>query len=305
MVLFPNPHVRFGLGIHDHSGSGQELAVKEDIAARLGWDDGEPIIRDWQPRRSVVGRHVGFPSESDEDVAKAQKAQERFKALWQATEPTGEPMLAYLLRERGLSAACYGDGISHALRFHPDLPFWIVDGGKPDGSYRYVIKFRSPAMISRIVDCVTGKTVGLQRTWLTPDGRKHPETEGKARKMIKGSGQGTVALSAPDESGLVGVTEGVESALALQELMGTPCHAALNADGLEKWTPPNGTRAVLIGHDDDANGRGLTAAEMLSKRLSSMGLQSRLYPPKAAHRAFVGCNDWNDALLGKRSEVPS
>lgn len=300
-VIMPNPGLQYGIGVHCHNDPGASLAIKADIAARLNWA-GATARREPRFRRAASRQAVKPAHKVARDDRQEAKANARCKSLWEATEATGEALRAYLHGTRGLSAACLLDDLSHDLRFHPALPFWDQDGEKSDGSARWVQCFTAPAMMARVVDCVTGKSIGLHTTYLTPDGHKNPNAGDRVRKMrgkVKG---GTVALAGPDGNGLIAVSEGIESALSLQELMGFPCHAALSADGVANWTPPTGTKAVLIAHDDDAGGQGQKAAADLTARLCALGISSRPYPPAAANPAFVGCNDWNDALLGQRTK---
>ena len=79
--------------------------------------------------------------------------------------------------------------------------------------------------------------------------------------MPKGS---AIRLAAPDK--VLGIAEGIETALAATKLTGIPCWAAVCAHGLEHWEPPDGVAVTIFG-DNDTNFVGQVAAYGLAKRL--------------------------------------
>jgi hypothetical protein len=54
--------------------------------------------------------------------------------------------------------------------------------------------------------------------------------------------------------------------------------------------------AVVIAADNDANGAGVHAANVLARRLRKRGVRVRIFPPRRAGA------DWNDELLEKKQQ---
>lgn len=152
-----------------------------------------------------------------------------------------------------------------------------------------------PGMVA-IVRGPDGKPVQLHRTFLTPDGRKadaDPSRMVMSGEMPPGS---SVQLAPPGE--WLGIAEGIETAVAAQALFDVPTWAALNADNLQKWTPPEGVK-VMIFADNDASFTGAAAAYALAKRLVAKRFTVKVQMP-----SVVG-EDWNDALRIHRGLTPA
>lgn len=159
-----------------------------------------------------------------------------------------------------------------ALRFVPGL--------------RYAGELR-PAMIA-LAQAPDGSGSTVHRTFLTSDGRKAPVDQ--PRMVMPGHTVPGHAVRLFDAAPELGIAEGVETALAAASLFGVPCWSALNAGGVAKWIPPEGTTSVVIFADNDALFAGQEAAMVLARRLAVKGIQVRVEIPPD-----VG-TDWNDQL---------
>ena len=143
---------------------------------------------------------------------------EALNRIWQQslapTDPRAGPLRAYLDR-RGLSGARL-DG--EVVRFHPALGYW-----QHNGHDEAELIGRFPAMVALVTDS-DGMPVTVHRTYLTADGRKAPVAEPK--KLMGYPGHrlvgGAIRLAAPGP--VLGVAEGIETALAVQSAHG---HAGL------------------------------------------------------------------------------
>jgi len=192
-------------------------------------------------------------------------------ALWRSAKPIVADDLAdqYLRKRLGSYAP------SRALRFHPA----VSRNGQP-----------CAALLSAFVD-VQGELAGLQRTFLTQHGDKVP---GHAPRLTMGSLPAGGAVRLAKHQKVLGIAEGVETALAATALYGVPCWSALNAGRLEAWEPPAGVTDVLVFGDNDTNNVGQASAQALAQRLARSVAAKVMIPPASE-------TDWNDVLLSTLS----
>lgn len=162
------------------------------------------------------------------------------------------------------------------LKAHPAAEYW---------QERAVVG-RYPAILGEVRD-VKGELVTMHVTYLE-DGRKL-QAHSPARKVLgKRTGRlGCAIRLLPPADGVVGVAEGIETALAAHKLHGIPAWSCLDAGTLAKFEPPEGVSKVVVFADrDDA---GLEAAELLMDRLAgsvTVGLRAPREP----------AGDWADGL---------
>jgi CHC2 zinc finger/Toprim domain len=207
----------------------------------------------------------------------------------QGIDPAGTIVETYLHNRGGLTVP---DGAP--IRFHRhcqrgphDLP-----GGPEFG----------PAMLALMTDPITGRPVGLHRTYLLPDG------SGKAPVIIRGNTVlkpkailgtwGVVRLTPDDQvSRALAITEGIENALTASQLIGWgPVWAAGTRAGIEKFPVLSWAEALTIFADADDGGVGLTAARKCAQRWIGAGRESFVHVPPAG-------KDWNDAAREASHEL--
>lgn len=133
----------------------------------------------------------------------------------------------------------------------------------------------------------SGAMEGIQRTFLTADGRKLPVRDPKlSLGRVRG---GAIRLAEPAEE-LV-LCEGLEDGLSLaQELPGACVWAAPGAGMLASICLPPIVSSVIIAADNDAAGE--QAARRAGERFASEGRHVRIMRPDPAFK------DWNDQLRG-------
>lgn len=206
---------------------------------------------------------------SEEAKPSAAETYAEVRALWKAAEPIAliNPAGAYLKSRIGHRVE------SRALRYHPQVPRG---------------KRKAPAMLSAYVD-VHGDLCGLQRTFLTMEGTK---TMGGDPRLTMGTLPEGGAVRLARHEHILGIAEGVETALAATALYRVPCWAALNAGRLKVWEPPEGVREVIIFGDNDLKNVGQAAAYALGERLNRTITAQVLIPPDPD-------TDWNDVLKVK------
>ncbi len=180
-------------------------------------------------------------------------------------------LIEIYFESRGLSCPATPD-----LLFHPDLAHWDTKTGYP-------------AMVSIVRDA-DGKQQALHRTYLKPDGSGKADVS-KAKKMLGRTVGGAVRLAPIGENGVLGLTEGIETALAVMTARpDLPVWAALSAPGLEQIKLPPEAKRIVILADHDASGAGQRAAEALADRLLAEGRECAIAMPDKEGE------DFNDLL---------
>lgn len=159
-----------------------------------------------------------------------------------------------------------------ALRFHPML--WHKDAGKA-----------FPGLVCRIING-DGEVVGLHRTFLDGEGGKAKLEKAKMAYVWKRQEGSALRLGASDS--IMGITEGLETAIAAQKRFSVPCWAAISAIGMFNWIPPHNTKTVYVFGDNDASFTGQAAAYGLASRLKKRGLAVEVRIPEQQGK------DWAD-----------
>ena len=179
--------------------------------------------------------------------------------------------------------------LDQTLRVHESLPYYDEDG-KNLGSF--------PALVAAIRD-VNGHPVTLHRTYLSKDGKK--ASVDKAKKMMAVPEGVTVSGSAirlgNPVNGVIGITEGIETALSVYRATGIPCWSAISAHGVEAFEPTPGICTVIIWADKDRSNRGQEAAKVLERRMADRGINTITMLPKVPLQPDTKSVDWNDVLL--------
>ncbi|SUA63006.1 Uncharacterized protein conserved in bacteria [Oligella urethralis] len=196
----------------------------------------------------------------------------------------GTPAERYL-KNRGINDLTNGSG---ALLYCPTLDYW------EDGQCT-----THPAMIAKVTNRY-GQLVSLHRTYLTHDGYKADVSISKKLMPSAGSMEGVsikLGLPIPNTEGtglMLGIAEGIETALSASELYSIPVWSGISTYGLESFNPPAGVKQVIFFADNDVNKAGEKAAIKGAKRLQQLGITPRLAMPE-----YEG--DWNDILQQEKA----
>jgi len=220
---------------------------------------------------------TGVPLTTSWDNTKHTAEKNAVNKIWKdSIEITkGDPVCCYLMN-RGLSNG------TTTLRFHSG----VFDGysGK-----------RIPSMVAPITDAV-GEMVGIHIThlgqvrgkWGKSPLVKAPKKQRKLEHTISG---GSIRLFKMDIEHL-GISEGIETALAVKEQTGVPCWSVMNATGMEKFQLPDPRPLRLtIFADNDLNFTGLKAAFVLANRLVVKDQFSNIFIEKP-----MGTGDFLDEM---------
>jgi len=146
---------------------------------------------------------------------------------------------------------------------------------------------RHPAMIATVTNG-NGHPVAIHRTYLTENGGKATLP---APKKVLGRLPESSAVRLFNPGANMGIAEGIETALSASLMFNIPTWAAISANGLERWTPPQETTNVTIFGDNDIGGTGQKSAMKLANKLVALGIDVDVKIPDQPGI------DWNDALV--------
>lgn len=213
----------------------------------------------------VVQPVTGKPDRSDEDKLAT------LRRVWRESRPIqrGDEVELYLLG-RGLRLY----DLPESIRVHLGLRY-------QDGDHLGVY----PGMLAT-VSAPDGRAVSLHRTYLQ-DARKAPVSAPK--KLMQGLPIAGAAIRLTAVSEVLGIAEGIETAIAAFELFEVPVWSCISAQGIESFEPPAGVREVIVFADHDENFAGQKSAFAAAHRLKLKGFEVEVCIPPT-----VG--DWLDEL---------
>ena len=144
---------------------------------------------------------------------------------------------------------------------------------------------RYPAMFARICDAA-GKPVAVHRTFLAADGIGKAQVSTPRKAAGRFGRSPTIRLAHP--ATIMGVAEGIETALSAARLFKIPTWSVICTYGIETFEPPPECEQLVIFADNDAHGAGRRAAD---------ALEARLRDRMRVHIRLPHLKDWNDVLL--------
>lgn len=284
---------RPGLARNAQSGAAVAESEPEDETVAPPSDEGKvvPLFRE-QAKPWLLEMQEEMEKRLERQRAYSARLHERIEQVWKECVPylseASEPMRRYL-QNRGLLFPVTVVEQSDCLRFHPSLSYYDEDGNE-------VGKF--PAIVCAIRD-VDGNLVTLHRTYLTTTGKK-AKVENVKKMMPIPDGLdvngAAIQLGIPTE-GILGVAEGLETALSAYRMSHIPVWSTVNATLMESFEPPAGVHTVLVWADRDKSMTGERSANVLKERLEKRGIQVFILLPKLPIPPREKSVDWNDVLL--------
>lgn len=259
----------------DRDGSGSFFC------SHCGSGDGVQLVMlfknlDFKNAAMQIEAAAGFVK-SSQYQAKTTDEQKRkaLNAVWAGAQRVehGDPVCGYL-EGRGIRMAY----ISPALRFHPSLKYYREGEAQVEGVFE--------AMLA-IVTAPDGSGATIHRTYIK-DAKKAPVASPK--KLMQGMPIRGAAIRLFPVAEVLGVAEGIETALAASQLFNVPTWACVSAGGLESFIPPEEVKKLVIFADNDASFTGQAAAYKLANRLAMAGLEVEVRIP-----GEVG-KDWADVV---------
>lgn len=198
--------------------------------------------------------------------------------LWRSGQPVsdGDPVALWLTKRVGLFAYPRCLRTAAWTRYqHADEPL-----------------SHHPAMLAMVTD-PSGKPCQLHRTYLTKTGEK--AAVAAPRLLMPASLPPGSAVRLFESAETMGVAEGIETALSAASIFGMPVWAALTADNLAKWVPPQVALNVTVFGDNDVKFGGQAYGNLLAHRLACRDFAVNVKFPEGSGQ------DWNDVLLESRN----
>lgn len=247
-----------GTYICNQCGSGDGWAL---LMGYRGWDFKEAV----REVRQVLGVVDSDPAHAEREVDHS-----RLKSdLWKASHPIQKGDLADRYLE---SRNCCQGEYPKSLRFC-------------DSAY-YAPNISYPCMVA-LVSPPDGKSgYSLHRTYLDRSGGKAPVED--ARRLMPGKVTEGSAIRLGDPGEVLGIAEGIETALCAAERFRVPTWAAISSTLLERFEPPHHVKELVIFGDNDPGFAGQAAAYQLAKRMVGRKLKVSVHIPD-----LVG-TDWAD-----------
>lgn len=187
---------------------------------------------------------------------------------------------------------------AHDLRDDDDASRYLHARGL-DGPYPRELRFTPecvltgypelrhlPALLA-LVRGPDGNGVSVHRTYL--DGARKADIESPRRVMPGILPRGS-AIRLVDHAGVLGIAEGIETALGVQHRFGMPCWSVINATMLAEFEWPGNVRELHVFGDNDTKFGGQAAAFRLAHRAATAPKP----PSVEVHIPSVAGNDWLD-----------
>lgn len=235
---------------------------------------------EWQKTCASIGEALGTRKREIPEIKKGATDLDKYNRLvrmWDECTGAGHTgIVANYLASRGLP-------LNDRLGYHPRC-YWS-DAGRTG---------TAPAMIARVMS-YDDRLVSLHRTYLDPAGGKaRMQSPKKLMPSLPGLMGGAIRLADISDDGVLGIAEGIETALSASMLHGdVPVWSCVSAAGIEAFVPPEGCRLLNIYADNDASAVGQIAA---------FKLKARLFGRISCEVILPRLNDWNDDLMKRIKE---
>ena len=248
-----------------------------------GAGDGFKLLSElhgWEFKKSaceidkVIGNAQSRPIiKKDDDI---EKKRTRLNQLRQRVEPfeNASRVIDYLTG-RGISMATLA-GVSGNIGYVRDLEYW--NDGKLLGRY--------DAMAATVIN--SGKPVTYHTTYLDNGQKANVPVNRKILSPVSSISGGAVPMF--KHKGILGIAEGIETALAATQLYEVPTWAALNANNLASFEIPADVKHLVIFGDNDASYTGQKAAFTLAWQANRNGIKATVHIPPTVN------TDWCDVL---------
>ena len=190
--------------------------------------------------------------------------------VWNDSKPlTGKDPVSLYLKSRGIAVM-------------PENVRYCEKCYESDTKKNYV------AMIAAIHN-KKGVKIGIHRTYLDGSRKADIESPKKIMPPVEPLSGSAIRLSYPKDD-VLGLAEGVETALSCTQLFGVATWACMSTSLMESFDPPEQYKKIVIYADADYNYAGQKSAYILANKLYNKGLQVQVQTPP-------DFEDFNDVLI--------
>lgn len=251
----------------------------------------------------AVSAQLNREQQQRSEYCSKEKKEQRLKALqkvYHEAIPAYKSQIAMnYLKSRGLTLT--SDQVrkfSSTLGFHPGLKYYCSEEKGFIGTF--------PALLG-IFKSKDGSNLTIHRIYLKPDGSGKAEVINPKKLMsppgYMGGGAFRLGEPIPLKCGgkFIGVTEGIETALALFNANGLPCWSLYSDTVLALFEPDSDITHVGIWSEKEPSGAGLTSANKLMTKLGEIGVKCHIYYPD-----FLNAEkeDWLDVFNANPTLIP-
>ena len=236
-----------GEWICNHCGNGNGFNLLMNLK---GWNFGEAAKQ--------VDSVISNCQEIKPKAAPKKDPRQRLKKVQQGLlSCEGINPVSIYLKNRGLPKSKY-------LKYHPKQAYY--ENGGYQGTF--------PCMVA-VFSSPTGQPLTFHVTHLTKHGTK-AEVSAPKKVLPPVSELAGGAIRLFDPARIMGIAEGIETALACFKLFGIPTWASYSAVLLEKFEPPEECEHLVIFADNDKSFTGQKAAYALANRLAIKGIDAEV-----------------------------
>jgi putative DNA primase/helicase len=260
-----------------HSFAGDDWRACKDHVARLLGLPGWRPSQDFEERRRRQEAKRALRAKTEAETEAEARNTRVARLIWhRGVDPRGTAAELYL-KSRGLALT---DDACAVLRFHPAAT-WRVDPDHPEFP-----PGRHPTLLAAFQDIETDELTGIHR--LRVD---RPRLWPRTRRKMLGPVAGSAVKLADVPDGVLAVGEGIETAMAANQMGFGPAWALGSAGAIAALPVLEGIRKLLLLCENDGASR--TATEQCAQRWLRAGREVELAEPE------VG-KDLNDELMGSR-----
>jgi putative DNA primase/helicase len=246
------------------------VQAKDAVAEYFGLGSCSEVERKEMTQKAEEKNRKRAREKEIEDKKEAKAIAHKRNGIWKNSIPMSDKrssVAQQYLRSRKLEGAA----LTPHIRYHPGMAYRNEEGA--------IIDFY-PTILSRVYDN-NGKPLTIHRTYLdrSTGGKANCEEPKKLMPVpdLWASNVGRVIpVTDVGNRRLLGITEGIETAIAASLATNMSVWATVSATPLPKFVPPAGVETLVIFADLDRSGTGEKAAKELVKNLKASGWKGRV-----------------------------